>query len=67
MGKVIVIESKSTGEYLRELGEIGEDLGDYESVYGYSMGHTEPRMPIFEYPPYEFQVTDELTNFVLPD
>jgi lysine 2,3-aminomutase len=67
MGKIIVIESKSTSEYLSQLGEIGEELGEYESVYGYSMGHTEPRMPIFEYPPYEFRVTEELTNFMLPE
>jgi len=66
MGKVVVIESKSIGEYLRQLAEMGEDPAEYEGLYGYSMGQTEPRLPLFEYPPYDFEVTDELTNFELP-
>jgi lysine 2,3-aminomutase len=65
MGKIVIIESKSIGEYLRQLEGIGEDLDEYSSVYGYSLGQTEPRMPIFEYPPYEFSTTETLTNFEL--
>jgi lysine 2,3-aminomutase len=67
MGKIIVIESKSIREYLNQLGEIGEELDEYDSVYGYSMGQTEPQIPVYEYPPYDFQVTEELTNLVLPE
>jgi lysine 2,3-aminomutase len=66
MGKVIVIESKSIGEYLRQLAEMGEDPAEYEGLYGYSMGQTEPRLPLYELPEYDFDVTDELTNFQLP-
>ncbi|MDY7107633.1 MAG: KamA family protein [Planctomycetota bacterium] len=65
MGKVVILESKSIGEYLRQLEGIGEDDGEYASVYGYSIGQTEPRMPLFEYPPYDFRLTDELTNLDL--
>jgi lysine 2,3-aminomutase len=65
MGKVVIIESKSIGEYLAQLNEMGEDITDLEGVYGYSLGQTEPRMPIFEYPEYEFKTTEEITNLKL--
>lgn len=67
MGKVIVIESKSIHEYLRQLEELGDDVSEYESCYGYSMGQTEPRMPLFEYPDYDYELTEEITNFELPE
>ena len=62
MGKVVIIESKPISEYLQHLEEIGEDISEYESIWGYSLGETEPRMPIFEYPGYDFKVTEEITN-----
>jgi len=62
MGKVVIIESKPISEYLQHLEEIGEDTSEYESIWGYSLGETEPRMPIFEYPGYDFKVTEEITN-----
>lgn len=62
MGKVIIIESKSISEYLRQLEEIGEDISEYESIWGYSIGETEARLPIYEYPEYNFSHTPELTN-----
>lgn len=62
MGKVIIIESKSIHEYLSQLKGIGEDIEDYDGLYGYSLGQTEPRMPLYEYPEYDFETTDELTN-----
>jgi lysine 2,3-aminomutase len=65
MGKVVIIESKSIGEYLRQLDGIGEEAADYEGLYGYSAGQTEPRMPLYEYPEYPFQTTDEITNLDL--
>jgi lysine 2,3-aminomutase len=65
MGKVIVIESKSVSEYLRHLEEMGEEVAEYQDVYGYSIGITEPRMPLYEYPDYDFDVTDEITNLDL--
>jgi lysine 2,3-aminomutase len=62
MDKVIIIESKSISEYLKQLEDIGEDISDYESIWGYSIGETEPRMPIYEYPEYDYKVTKEFTN-----
>jgi lysine 2,3-aminomutase len=62
MGKVVIIESKSMSEYLRQLEDMGEDIPEYENIYGYSMGETEPRMKVYEYPEYEFKITNEVTN-----
>lgn len=62
MGKVVIIESKSISEYLQQLSDIGEDPTEYEGLYGYSIGETEPRMPIYEYPEYAFEVMEEMTN-----
>jgi len=62
MGKVVIVESKSISEYLNHLEEIGEDLTEYESVWGYSMNQTEERMPVYEYPEYNFEITKRWTN-----
>jgi lysine 2,3-aminomutase len=67
MGEVIIIESKSIAQYLRQLASVGEDPADYESIWGYSAGYIEPRMPIYEYPGYQFTVTDRFTNLELPE
>lgn len=67
MGKVVIIESKSVAEYLRQMDEIGEDTSEYQGVFGYSLGETEPRMPLYEYPPYDFGVTEEMTNLELEE
>jgi len=64
-GKVIIVESKSVSEYLRHLESIGEDPAEYEHLWGYSIGVTEPRMPIYEYPDYDFRVTEAFTNLEL--
>jgi len=65
MGKVIIIESKSIYEYIRQLEDMGENKDEYTGVFGYSLSETEPRMPMYEYPDYDFEVTDEITNFEL--
>ena len=62
IGKVIIIESKSIHEYLMQLEEMGEDRDDYEGLYGYSLGQTEHRVPIYDYPEYEFETTKAMTN-----
>jgi lysine 2,3-aminomutase len=67
MEKVVVIESKSVSEYVQQLNDMGEDVGDYEGVYGYSLGETEGRMAIYEYPGYDYEVTDEIVNFELAE
>lgn len=63
--KVIIIESKSISEYLGQLEEIGETSEDYNSIWGYSIGETEPRMPIYEYPEYDFEISTDYTNLQL--
>ncbi len=62
MGKVIIIESKSISEYLKQLEEMGENPMEYESIWGYSLGETEPRMSVYEYPDFKFNITKEITN-----
>ena len=67
LGKVIIIESKSISEYLQQLEDIGEDITEYESIWGYSIGETEPRLSIYEYPDYDFNIIKEMTNLDLAD
>jgi lysine 2,3-aminomutase len=62
LGKVIIIESKSISEYLRQLEDMGEDVTEYASIWGYSIGETEPRLSIYEYPEYDYTPTEELSN-----
>lgn len=65
LGKMIIIESKSIHEYLRQLEELGEEPKEYDGLFGYSIGQTEPRVPIYEYPEYNYKVTKELSNIEL--
>jgi lysine 2,3-aminomutase len=67
MDKVIIIESKSISEYLKELWDMGEETSDYESIWGYSISETEPRTPLYEYPEYSYTVTKEFTNLELSE
>ena len=62
MGKVIIIESKSITEYLQQLSGLGEDPEDYTGLYGFSIGQTESRVPIYEYPEYDYKTTEEFSN-----
>lgn len=61
-GRVVIIESKSVSEYLDQMEEMGESPDDYRGLYGYSIGVTDPRMPIYDYPEYDYPVTDKMTN-----
>jgi lysine 2,3-aminomutase len=63
--KFTVVESKTIRQYLRQLEHMGEDTEEYNQVYGYSIGETEPRMSIYEYPDFDFKVTKEYTNLEL--
>ncbi len=58
----LIIESKSIDEYLEQLLEMGENPKEYTGVFGYSIGQTEPRMAMYEYPEYDYKVTKEFTN-----
>ncbi len=59
---IIIIESKSIGEFLDQMDAYGENTDEYKSLWGYSMAETENRSSIFEYPEYDFKITDHLTN-----
>lgn len=48
MGSVVIIESKSVAQYLRQLEQMGENPQEYASIWGYSAGRLEPRSPVFE-------------------
>jgi Lysine 2,3-aminomutase len=63
MGNVVIIESKSINAYLNQMENFGEDRNTYKTIWGYSASETESRMPIFQYPDYQFKTTNELTNF----
>ena len=67
MKKIVVIESKSISEYLDHFEEIGENKNEYTGVYGYSIGETEARMPVYEYPDAGISITRELTNLEIPE
>ena len=41
---------------------MGEDISEYEIIWGYSLGETEPRKLIYKYPEYNLKVADEITN-----
>ena len=62
MGKVIIIESKPIASLFEQYRELGEDIADYESLWGYSMGETESMMPVFYYPEFDFKLTEVFTN-----
>jgi len=65
MDDVIIVESKPIGEYLRQIEKMGENIDDYYSIWGYSIGETESRFPVFEYPKYNFELTKEFSNIQL--
>ncbi len=60
--KFTVVESKTMLQYLGQLEWIGEDPEEYQQVFGYSIGETEPRMSIYEYPEYDFKTIASYTN-----
>ena len=65
MDKVIIVESKSVSEYLQQLTEMGEDVSEYEKLYGYSIGQSEPQSALYRYSEYDYQPTEEITNFMM--
>jgi lysine 2,3-aminomutase len=67
LGKIVIVESKPVGEYLNQLEEMGEDTDEYQSIWGYSIGETEPRFPLFDYPGYNYDVTSRIANLELDD
>lgn len=64
LGKIVIVESKSISKYLRQLASMGENVDDYIDVYGYSIGETEPVIPIYKYPEYKYKATEEFSNLI---
>lgn len=60
--KVQMVESKSIFDYLQQMTELGENVADYETVWGFTESTTEPVHPVFEYPAYNFMPTTQFTN-----
>jgi len=46
---VYIQENKSIAAYLRQFCEIGEKYADYQSIWRYHSGETEPRFSLYEY------------------
>ncbi len=67
MGKIVIIESKPLVDYLRQLSEMGENPDEYDSIWGYSIGESESRSAVFNYPEYPFRITETITNLQLPE
>lgn len=65
MGEIFIVESKSVAAYLRQIGKMGEDPEDYASIWAYTRGETEPRFGLYEYPGFDFGVTDRMSNLEL--
>lgn len=63
---VYICENKSIGEYLRQLTELGEDAGCYETVWQYTEGQTERRFALYEYPEFSFKLTKEYNHIGKP-
>lgn len=67
MGEIYIVENKSLAAYLRQLGKMGEDPEDYVSLWNYTKGETEPRFSLYEYPEFEFQTTERMSNLQVED
>ncbi|MFW5793437.1 MAG: KamA family radical SAM protein [Bacteroidota bacterium] len=67
LGKFVILESKSIANYLHQLEEMGENPEEYKSIWCYSIGETEPRHPVYEYPTYDFKISPDITNFSMSD
>ncbi len=60
--RMIIVASKPIGEYLRQLEKMGESIVEYDSIWGFSIGETESRFPVFDYPKYDFEIISKFTN-----
>lgn len=60
--EVYIRENKPVYRYLLQLQDMGEDMGEYETLWAYTEGETERRFPFFENPVPDFSVTGRYTN-----
>jgi len=49
MGEVFIAENRSINSYLKSLELMGEDIGNYSSIWAYTKNTTEHLFPLFEY------------------
>lgn len=61
IGRVLVVESRSIKNYLDHLEAMGEDPEEYSTIWNYSLGQSEIRQAIYEYP-HQDGVTSKMTN-----
>lgn len=59
---VIIVESKSILKYLNQLEKMGQNINEYQSIWGYSLNETEEWSPVFQYPDYPFKTAEDYTN-----
>lgn len=62
MGEVYIQENKSLATYLRQLMQMGEDPENYATIWQYRQGETESRFSLFDYPDFNFESTDKISN-----
>ncbi|MBN2745247.1 MAG: KamA family protein [Bacteroidales bacterium] len=60
--QVIIVESKSVNDYIQQLEKKGEFVGDYETLFGYSMFITEKRKKLFSFVVLNKDITKELNH-----
>ncbi len=65
IGDIVIIESKPIARYLKQIERMGQNIREYQTIWGYSLSKTEPRSPVYQYPHYSYQVTKKYTNFQL--
>jgi lysine 2,3-aminomutase len=65
MGDVFISENRSISSYLREIESMGDKSSEYESIWSYTEGETEPVFWLFKYPTKGMGFTKEMTNLTL--
>lgn len=60
--RVMIVESKPVGAYLQQVRNMGEDPSDYQTIWGYSAGKSEPLFALFAYPEYPHKTTDVINH-----
>ncbi|MGL5682231.1 MAG: KamA family radical SAM protein [Marinifilaceae bacterium] len=60
--EMIIVENRSIASYLRQITDEGEDINLYHSIWSYDKGETEPRFDLYQYPEFDYKVTDRITN-----
>jgi lysine 2,3-aminomutase len=64
-GDIVIIESKPIAKYLKQIERMGQNIREYQTIWGYSLSRTESLSSVYKYPRYEFKTTKKYTNFKL--